>query len=64
VPLLILHSRDDELINIRHGQRLLAAANEPKQLVELRGGHNDAFFTSATIYHDALHKFFVAVKPQ
>lgn len=64
VPLLILHSRDDELIILRHAQRLLAVANEPKQLVELRGSHNDAFLTSATIYHDALQKFFVALKPQ
>jgi pimeloyl-ACP methyl ester carboxylesterase len=64
VPLLILHSRDDEFFNMRHAERLLAAANEPKQLVELRGGHNDAFLTSATIYHDALRKFFVALKPQ
>jgi fermentation-respiration switch protein FrsA (DUF1100 family) len=64
VPLLILHSRDDEFFNMRHAERLLAAANEPKQLVELRGRHNEAFLTSATIYHDALHKFFVALKPQ
>ena len=64
VPVLILHSRDDEFFNMRHAQRLLVAANEPKQLVELRGRHNDAFLTSAGIYHDALHKFFVAVKPQ
>ena len=61
-PVLILHSHGDEFFNMRHAQRLLAAANEPKQLVELQGGHNDAFLTSATIYHDALHRFFVALK--
>jgi len=48
---------------MRHAQRLLAAANEPKQLVELQGGHNDAFLTSATIYHAALQEFFNALKP-
>ena len=63
VPVLILHSRDDEYFNMRHAQRLLAAANEPKQLVELQGGHNDAFLTSATIYHAALQEFFNALKP-
>jgi hypothetical protein len=61
VPLLILHSRDDEFFSLRHARRLLAAANEPKQLVELRGGHNDAFLVSASTYHDALQKFFAAL---
>ncbi len=61
VPLLILHSRDDEVFNIDHAQRLLAAANEPKQFVELRGGHNDAFAVSALTYRAALSKFFAAL---
>src|SRR5206468_970816 len=42
-PLLILHSRDDEFFPYWHAERLFAAAPEPKRLVELRGGHNDAF---------------------
>ena len=58
VPLLILHSREDEVFSIDHAQRLLAAANEPKQFVELRGGHNDAFAVSALTYRAALSKFF------
>jgi len=61
VPLLILHSRDDEVINFSHSQRLFAAANEPKQFVELRGGHNDAFAVSALTYRAALSKFFGAL---
>jgi pimeloyl-ACP methyl ester carboxylesterase len=60
IPLLVLHSREDTLINFSHGQRLFAAANEPKQFVELRGGHNDAFEVSALTYRAALSKFFVA----
>jgi uncharacterized protein len=63
-PLLIFHSRDDEVFPMRHAQRLLAAANGPKQFVELRGGHNDAFLVSERIYRDALEKFFAALKPQ
>lgn len=62
IPLLILHSRDDKLIRFNHGQRLFAAANDPKQFVELRGGHNDAFQTSALTYRAALSKFFVALE--
>jgi fermentation-respiration switch protein FrsA (DUF1100 family) len=63
-PLLIFHSRDDELISFRYAERLLAAAREPKQLVELRGGHNDAFLTSATTYRSALQQFLISLKPQ
>ena len=56
-PLLIFHSRDDELFSMRHAERLLAAAKEPKQLIELRGGHNDAFLTSADTYKKGLKDF-------
>jgi fermentation-respiration switch protein FrsA (DUF1100 family) len=57
-PLLILHSRDDEYFPMRHAERLLTAAAEPKRLVELRGGHNDAFLVSAETYRSALRDFF------
>jgi hypothetical protein len=59
-PLLIVHSRDDEIIPFAHGQRLFAAANEPKRLLELRGGHNDGFLVSRRIYTDGLHTFLEA----
>lgn len=42
-PVLIAHSRDDDIIPFSHGQALFGAANEPKQFLELRGGHNDGF---------------------
>ena len=42
-PVLIAHSRDDELVPFAHGQALFAAAAEPKQFIEMRGGHNEAF---------------------
>ena len=60
-PLLILHSRDDEYFSLRHAERLLAAAQGPKQLVELRGGHNEAFLASEQIYREALKQFFARV---
>lgn len=49
-PVLILHSPEDEIIPFSHGQALLAAAREPKRLVELRGGHNDALEVSREVY--------------
>jgi len=62
-PLLILHSRDDELFEMSHPERLLAAAQPPKRLVELRGGHNDAFLVSADTYREALAAFLAEVRP-
>lgn len=49
-PVLILHSPEDEIIPFSHGQALLAAAREPKRLVELRGGHNDALQVGREVY--------------
>jgi fermentation-respiration switch protein FrsA (DUF1100 family) len=57
-PLLIFHSRDDEYFSMRHAERLLAAAQPPKHLVELRGGHNDAFLVSNVTWRHALKQFF------
>ena len=56
-PVLILHSRDDEFFGWHHPQRLYDAAREPKALVELRGGHNEAFLVSSRVYAAALSAF-------
>ena len=42
-PVLIAHSRQDDIVPFRHGERLFAAAREPKAFLELAGGHNDGF---------------------
>ncbi len=55
--LLIFHSREDEFFPIHHAQKLLEAAPPPKELVELHGGHNDAFIQSGEIYQSALRRF-------
>jgi uncharacterized protein len=45
-PVLVVHSRDDDIVPYSHGRALFAAAKEPKQFLEIRGGHNDsALFT-------------------
>ncbi len=56
-PVLVVHSRDDEIIPFHHGEALFSAASEPKTFLELRGGHNDAHFTSETAYIDGLRRF-------
>ncbi|MBI5436233.1 MAG: alpha/beta hydrolase [Nitrosomonadales bacterium] len=42
-PVLIAHSPQDDIIPFEHGRALFAAANPPKQFLELAGGHNDGF---------------------
>jgi len=56
-PILVVHSRDDEIIPFHHGESIYGAANEPKAFLELRGGHNDAHTTSETIYRDGIQAF-------
>jgi fermentation-respiration switch protein FrsA (DUF1100 family) len=45
-PVLIAHSRDDEIVPFAHGERLFAAASGRKSMLEMRGGHNDSFLFS------------------
>ena len=42
IPVLVMHSRADEIVPFHHGERNFAAANEPKLFWELHGDHNGA----------------------
>jgi pimeloyl-ACP methyl ester carboxylesterase len=55
---LVLHTRFDELVPVRHAEQLHAAAPEPKQLhIFDRGGHNDIFFRNQDIYMQLVEAF-------
>ncbi len=56
-PVLVIHSRADDIIPFREGEELYAAANAPKQFLEIRGGHNDAYFLTGADYARGLDKF-------
>lgn len=56
-PVLIIHSTGDEVVPFQHGQRLFAAAREPKRFLEIYGDHNSGFLTSGEIYLDAIDDF-------
>lgn len=57
VPVLVVHSRADEIIPFRHGEALYQAANPPKELLEIRGGHNDGFLVSGKHYTGGIDAF-------
>ena len=60
-PVLIVHSRDDELVPFRHAQRLAEAAPAQHRLLAIRGGHNDGFLASGALYRDGIAQFLDAL---
>lgn len=56
-PVLIVHSRDDEIIPFHHGETIFASANEPRTFLMLRGTHNDAFLRDERAYLEGLRMF-------
>ncbi len=60
LPLLILHSRQDEVVPFSMAQELFAAAPGPKSFYELQGGHNDGYDTTGSGYEQAIQRFLKA----
>ena len=56
-PVLIAHARPDEVIPYAHGERLFAAAAEPKQFYELTCTHNVGGIESDPRYRQVLAAF-------
>ncbi|MDH5259642.1 MAG: alpha/beta hydrolase [Gammaproteobacteria bacterium] len=61
-PVLIIHSRDDEIIPFSLGKKLFDAANEPKSFLEIRGGHNEGIIVSHDVYTEKLLQFLESLK--
>lgn len=57
VPVLVVHSREDEIIPFAHGERLFAAAREPKRFLTLHGSHNTGYHLSREPYRAGLAAF-------
>ena len=60
-PLLILHGTRDAVIPLAQAQQLFAAANRPKQFVELTGAGHQALFAPTTWSREVA--FLTAVMP-
>ena len=56
-PVLIVHSRDDEIMPLSHGWQLFEVAREPKEFLEITGTHNEGFVTSGKHYEEGLNAF-------
>ena len=56
-PVLIVHSRDDEIMPFSQGRRLFDIAREPKHFLEITGTHNEGFIASGKHYEAGLNGF-------
>jgi hypothetical protein len=56
-PVLVAHSKSDDIIPFDEGREIFDAAPKTKQFLELRGGHNDGFMISDPTYADGLRSF-------
>ncbi|MEA5479685.1 alpha/beta fold hydrolase [Pseudanabaena galeata UHCC 0370] len=61
IPVLVIHSIDDEIIPFHHGDRNFQVANQPKKLVKLRGDHNGGFLDSLETYRNGLNEFIQSI---
>lgn len=63
-PVLVVHSRDDEIIPIAMGRAIFDAVTQPKAFIELRGDHNAGFWISRERYAAGLAAFLEEHLPQ
>ncbi len=56
-PVLVVHSRGDEIIPFGMGKALYEAAPQPKAFLELKGDHNSAFLLDRDRYLEGLRDF-------
>lgn len=64
MPVMIMHSPNDTIVDISHGRALFEIAKEPKTFVELRGGHNDSFHASVDIHSKSWKAFLRVLNEQ
>ena len=62
VPLLELHSPQDDVVPFALGQKLFAAAPEPKTFFQLTGDHNEGYIDSGSAYIQAISDFLKGLK--
>ncbi len=61
IPVMIIHSRNDEIIPFSHGKELYSAAGERKKFLEIEGFHSNGYLQSYEKYKDGLKEFLGAL---
>ena len=60
-PILVIHSRDDDIVPFEFGQALFNAAGDDKQFLEIRGSHNSGRLESAREYKAGIKTFLASI---
>lgn len=63
IPVIVAHSRTDDLVPYEQGRKIFEAANEPKVFCELTGGHNETGWHACGDYWSAIEKLAASVLP-
>lgn len=56
-PILVIHSPEDEVVPFSQGRELYNAASSPKDLLTIKGDHNNGFILSGEIYTQGIDRF-------
>ncbi len=56
-PVLVIHSRDDQIVPFALGRKVFDAANEPKTFLAIDGDHNSGYFVDSRRYLQGLGEF-------
>ncbi len=56
-PVLVIHSRDDDIIPFHQGKRLYSSIKGPKAWLEIKGSHNRGFIDSRELYAPSINEF-------
>ncbi len=63
-PLLVIHGTEDRVVEFAHGEKLFAAANEPKQKFWVEfAGHNNLMTIAGQRYWDVMQAFMPKTEP-
>jgi len=57
MPVMIIHSPDDETIPYSMGEELYKKASQPKEFLRIHGSHNGGWNESMSVYGPAVEKF-------
>ena len=56
-PVMVIHSDEDDVVPVQHGQRLFEHAPEPKMFLPISGDHNTGFLLSREVYVEGMKRF-------
>jgi hypothetical protein len=56
-PVLVVHSPEDEIVPFAFGEELYRSAKEPREFLQIQGGHNEGFLVSGEAYFRGVRDF-------